>query len=1038
MISKFKSRYFVANIGFSPGLSLLAWLNIAIQITFPLAVAFTPVIAGAELQSQTVSSIETQTYTLGAGETARSVAKKYNLTLEELRQLNQFRTFARGLNNVQPGDELEVPAVAVKGGAKPGAFASQRAMVSGNDANDAALKMAGYSSQVGRFFANGSNSEAATSMARGMATSAAGGEVQRWLNQFGTARVQLDTDKNFSLKNSQFELLVPLYDRGDKMVFTQGSVHRTDDRLQANLGAGLRYFAPGYMLGANVFGDYDLSREHARMGVGAEYWRDFMKLSANGYMRLTGWKDSRDLADYQERPANGWDVRAQAWLPSLPQLGGKLTFEQYYGQEVALFGVNHRQRDPHAITAGITYTPVPLVTLGAEQRQGTSGKSDTRFSLNVNYQLGVPWQKQLNPEAVAAMRSLQGSRYDFVERNNNIVLEYRKKEIIRLHLAERVTGNGGEQKSLGVSVKSTHGLSHIEWDASTLTAAGGKIVQNGADYMVVLPRYQYSAQAVNTYTVSGVAVDTKGNRSDRQETQVTVLASAVNNKTSTFTPANSSLAADGVSEQVLTLTLKDDTNQLVDLDPRDIVLNHNTLKSATVSALTRKQAGVYLVTVKAGKDTETVTLEPTAKGISLPSATVAFNATLLDAQQSLFTVNPNTIKADNTEVSTFTLAAKDLQGKVMSGIQGNLSLLVKDSNGNTPSATQVTLTSLTESATPGTYTARLSGTKAGVYTIIPAYDNTSLSSLRATVTLTPGSPNPIRSAIATDMTRYMSSMTIRVTVALQDSYQNVITGATGLLTAQNVQVPNASLNGNWSDNQDGTYTATYTAGAVSSGNKATLQLSGWSQAIESAGYAINPIPFLQNISVNGATFQKGDGFPTTGFTGATFTLNIGNGAPLDFNWSSDATWVDVDINAVVSFKGTGDGRKVTITGTPKSGIGPDITYSFTLRNWFITDRQQVLWVDAGPYCSAQGYSQSTAAQVSQNSGFVPTGVRTLGALWNEWGSLGGTSAFPDDAYWLADATPSDPNYHYSLDKWGGNLYEGSGGTLSPTMCTKAL
>lgn len=519
---------------------------------------------------------------------------------------------------------------------------------------------------------------------------------------------------------------------------------------------------------------------------------------------------------------------------------------------------------------------------------------------------------------------------------------------------------------------------------------------------------------------------------------MTVLASAVNNKTSTFTPANSSLAADGVSEQVLTLTLKDDTNQLVDLDPRDIVLNHNTLKSATVSALTRKQAGVYLVTVKAGKDTETVTLEPTAKGISLPSATVAINGTLLDAQQSLFTVNPNTIKADNTEISTFMLAAKDLQGNVMSGIQGDLALAVKDSNGNTPTAAEVTITSLTESATSGTYTARLTGTKAGVYTIIPVYNNTSLTSLRATVTLTPGNPNPVRSTIATDMTSYMSSMAIRVTVALKDSYQNVITGSAGLLTAQNVQVPNATLSGSWSDNQDGTYTATYTAAAVSSGNKATLQLSGWSQPVESAGYAITPIPVLQNISVNGATFQKGDGFPTTGFTGATFTLNISNANPLDFNWSADAPWVNVTINAAVSFTGMGDGRKVTITGTPKSGIGPDITYSFTLRNWFIADRKQVPWVDAGPYCSAQGYSQSTAAQVSLNAAYVPTGVRSTGALWNEWGSLGGSSAFPDNNYWLADATPSDPNYHYTLDTWYGSLYEGSGGTLSPILCTKAL
>ncbi|MCP1065358.1 inverse autotransporter beta domain-containing protein [Serratia symbiotica] len=39
-------------------------------------------------------------------------------------------------------------------------------------------------------------------------------------------------------------------------------MHHTNDRTQPNLGAGLRQFAPRYMLGANLFNDYDLSRDH--------------------------------------------------------------------------------------------------------------------------------------------------------------------------------------------------------------------------------------------------------------------------------------------------------------------------------------------------------------------------------------------------------------------------------------------------------------------------------------------------------------------------------------------------------------------------------------------------------------------------------------------------------------------------------------------------------------------------------------------------------------------------------------------------------
>ena len=75
------------------------------------------------------------------------------------------------------------------------------------------------------------------------------------------------------------------------------------------------------MAGVNTFIDHDLSRSHTRIGVGAEYWRDYLKLSANGYIRASGWKKSPDVEDYQERPANGWDIRAEGYLPAWPQLG---------------------------------------------------------------------------------------------------------------------------------------------------------------------------------------------------------------------------------------------------------------------------------------------------------------------------------------------------------------------------------------------------------------------------------------------------------------------------------------------------------------------------------------------------------------------------------------------------------------------------------------------------------------------------------------------------------------------------------------------
>ncbi|WP_163969214.1 LysM domain-containing protein, partial [Raoultella planticola] len=47
---------------------------------------------------------------LGALESAQSVAERFGISVAELRKLNQFRTFARGFDNVRQGDELDVPA----------------------------------------------------------------------------------------------------------------------------------------------------------------------------------------------------------------------------------------------------------------------------------------------------------------------------------------------------------------------------------------------------------------------------------------------------------------------------------------------------------------------------------------------------------------------------------------------------------------------------------------------------------------------------------------------------------------------------------------------------------------------------------------------------------------------------------------------------------------------------------------------------------------------------------------------------------------
>ncbi|APL45419.1 invasin [Escherichia coli] len=470
------------------------------------------------------------------------------------------------------------------------------------------------------------NSEQAANMARGWASSQASGAMTDWLSRFGTARITLGVDEDFSLKNSQFDFLHPWYETPDNLFFSQHTLHRTDERTQINNGLGWRHFTPTWMSGINFFFDHDLSRYHSRAGIGAEYWRDYLKLSSNGYLRLTNWRSAPELDnDYEARPANGWDVRAEGWLPAWLHLGGKLVYEQYYGDEVALFDKDDRQSNPHAITAGLNYTPFPLMTFSAEQRQGKQGENDTRFAVDFTWQPGSAMQKQLDPNEVAARRSLAGSRYDLVDRNNNIVLEYRKKELVRLTLTDPVTGKSGEVKSLVSSLQTKYALKGYNVEATALEAAGGKVVTTGKDILVTLPPYRFTStpETDNTWPIEVTAEDVKGNFSNREQSMVVVQAPTLSQKDSSVSLSTQTLSADSHSTATLTFIAHDAAGNPV----LGLVLStrHEGVQDITLSDWKDNGDGSYTQVLTTGAMSGTLTLMPQLNGVDAAKAPAVVN-----------------------------------------------------------------------------------------------------------------------------------------------------------------------------------------------------------------------------------------------------------------------------------------------------------------------------------------------------------------------------------------------------------------------------
>ncbi|MWP61475.1 inverse autotransporter beta domain-containing protein [Gilliamella sp. Pas-s25] len=302
--------------------------------------------------------------------------------------------------------------------------------------------------------------------------------VQDFLGRFGTAQLQFDINDKGEFNNVNLKLFSPWYDTEDTLIFSQMSFQEYEhNRRIGNFGIGQRWDMgdKNWLLGYNLFLDHDFQRSHNRLGIGAEAWTDYMKFAANYYYPLSDWKESKDFDDYLERAAKGFDIRFQGYLPQYPHLGGSLMYEQYFGDKVALFGKDNLQKDPRAVTVGLDYTPVPLFTIKAEHKRGQDNQKATKAELTMNYRIGTPLKDQLDPDMVQSARSLKGSRYDLVDRNNYIVLEYKEKKMsVDLGL-EQTQLIEGQTYPLSISVHNAKNLSSIAWsgDMLEIDAGGG-------------------------------------------------------------------------------------------------------------------------------------------------------------------------------------------------------------------------------------------------------------------------------------------------------------------------------------------------------------------------------------------------------------------------------------------------------------------------------------------------------------------------------------------------------------------------------------
>ncbi|MDC9594871.1 inverse autotransporter beta domain-containing protein [Xenorhabdus sp. IM139775] len=333
-------------------------------------------------------------------------------------------------------------------------------------------------------------------------------EAQKWLSQFSTAKINFGFDRKGRLENNSVDLLLPIYDnKVDWLFFSQLGYRNKDSRNTVNLGLGGRYFSQNWMYGLNTFYDYDITGKNRRVGLGGEIWGDYIKFSTNAYYRLSDWQISQDFEKYHERPANGYDINGEFFLPAYPNLGSKFSYEQYFGDYVTLFNRKTTQKNPILAKIGMTYTPIPLITMGVDYKQGESGQSEAQFQANFNLRLGVPLSTQLSPDNVASMRTLTGSRYDLVDRNNDIVLDHQKIAVAKFSMPKTIVGYSGGVFDIPVKFFTDVSVKDFYWTITgnrkeTFEKSGGKISYQSGNIQLTFPKYLpgENQDANNSYT----------------------------------------------------------------------------------------------------------------------------------------------------------------------------------------------------------------------------------------------------------------------------------------------------------------------------------------------------------------------------------------------------------------------------------------------------------------------------------------------------------------------------------------------------------
>lgn len=229
-------------------------------------------------------------------------------------------------------------------------------------------------------------------------------------------------------------------------VLAQAAFSKEGRRTNYSAGLAYRYLPPSekYVVGANMFIDYQRPYGHQRASFGLDYQTSLWGASTNYYQGLSGWRDAR--TGYEERSLDGYDVELIGRLPFLPavQIAGKSYRWQSFNQE-----------DIVGQELQLEYSPVPAYTIEASVNDENNRDTALGVGVRYNHIFGAPrsylydWNEQF--------RQKSASEYIFrkVRRENKIRVEERIDTDFAIEGVTTSPADGATGLSVGIDITFT-------------------------------------------------------------------------------------------------------------------------------------------------------------------------------------------------------------------------------------------------------------------------------------------------------------------------------------------------------------------------------------------------------------------------------------------------------------------------------------------------------------------------------------------------------------------------------------------------------